>query len=341
MRSFASAVLAVTFVSVAGASGSSLPPPLFKAGGQGTALASAGARIAAAAACDVRVVDAGQKPRLLKRFGFCREDRFDSAVLGLWLGRKTIVEQVLISPSPHGDTWQLWSGRAGGTLHEVGGEWGWTDSDVPPTYGCDRMVAAGGGVVAITPVVNDMGDGTACDGLTATPVILKGGVDRKLTLPGAWGAIATDGKRIALAGFDSAGRRTGELAVIGIDGKRLAAPKFAANEVRTASQGWFTPVGLFLETRRGLVGPGSRLLVKGATYYTTVGEGRAIYVRGRQLRARRLKGGPDRFVLRLPEASPYIAAGSYGIAVQTGTVSDHSAVYRIPWRTIDAVLPRH
>ena len=70
----------VALVVVAGASGSSLPPPVFKAATQGTALASSGARITAAAACDVRVADVGKKPRLLKRYGFCREDRLDSAL---------------------------------------------------------------------------------------------------------------------------------------------------------------------------------------------------------------------------------------------------------------------
>ena len=65
-----------------------------------------------------------------------------------------------------------------------------------------------------------------------------------------------------------------------------------------------------------------------------------MYVRGRMLRARRLKGGPDRLIMKLPLPDSYVAAGSFGVAVQTGTVSEHAAVYRIPWRTIDTVLPR-
>jgi hypothetical protein len=329
----------VAAVVVASASAGTLPAPLFRTGDQATALASAGARIAAATTCDVRVVDGRAHPQLLRRFGFCREDRFDSAVLGLWLGRKTIVEEIIISPSPHGEGYQLWSGPVAGTLHEMGGEWGWTDSDVPPTYGCDRMIAAGAGALAITPVVNNAGDGMSCARHTVTPVLLRGSLNRRLDVPGAWGALATDGKRIALAGFDSEGRRTPALAVIGVDGRRLGAPHFPARDVRTAYRGWFTPAGLFLDTQRGLVGPGSRLLAGGYDD-VTIAEGRAVYVRGRSLRVRRLTGGPDRLVLKLRRAGAYVAAGSLGIAVLTGTESSRSALYHIPWRTIDAVLRR-
>ena len=287
----------------------------------------------------MRLVDVGSKPKLLKRFGYCREDPLESATIALWLGSKTMVEENILSPSPHGDSYELWAGPPRGALHQIGGEWGWTDSSEPPTYGCDRMVAAGGGVVAITPVPNNLGDATACTGRASTQIVLKGAVDRKLTLAGVWGALATNGKRIALGGFDSSVKRTSELAVVSVDGRTLGAPSFAAADVQRAYRGWFTPVGLFLDTKRGLVGPGSRLLVKGYTDIT-IGEGRAIYVRGRQLRGRRLKGGPDRMIMRLPLPDAYVAAGSFGVAVQTGAVSERNAVYRISWRTIDAVLPR-
>jgi hypothetical protein len=334
------AAAAVALVVVAAASGSTLPPPLLEMADQGTALAGSGARVAAAATCDVRVADVGKKPRLLKRYGFCREDRFESATIGLWLGKNTVVEENILSPSPHGDGYELWVGPPGGALYQSGDEWGWTDSDPDnPTYGCDRMIGAGGGVVAISPVANNLGDGTSCTAHTSTPLVLKGAVDRKLTVPGAWGAIATNGKRVALVGFDSSGNRTGELAVIGVDGQRLAAPHVAKADVRSAAQGWFTPVGLFLDSKRGLVAPGGQVLVKRYAAIT-IGEGRAVYVRGRQLRARRLKGGPDKLVLKLPFSDSYVAAGSPGVAVLVGTVSSHSAVYRIPWRTIDAVVPR-
>jgi hypothetical protein len=287
----------------------------------------------------VRVLDIGSKPKLLKRVGFCREDRFDSAVFGLWLGTRTIVEETYISPSPHGEAYQLWSGPPGGTLHQIGSDWGWTDSDEPPTYGCDRMVAAGGGVVAVTPVANDLGEGTSCTSHTSTEVILKGALDRKVTVAGSWGAIATNGKRVALVGFDASGKRTGTLAMIDIAGHPLGVPRFTAQDVKSAFQGWLTPVGLFLLTRRGIVGPGSRLLVRGYSS-TAIAEGRAVYTAGRNLRARRLKGGPDRLLLKLPDPDSELAAGSFGIAVMTGAISGHMAVYRIPWRTIDQTVPR-
>jgi len=286
----------------------------------------------------VRIFDGGAKAKVLKRYGFCQEDRFDSATIGLWLGRNLVVEENLISPSPHGDTYELWGGPPG-KLHQIGSEWGWTDSDEPPTYGCDRMVAAGSGVVAITPVANGLGDSTACTGRTSTQVILEGGLDRKLTVSGAWGAIATNGRRTALVGFDPSGNRTTQLAIIDASGRSLGVPRFSPKDIRNAFQGWFTPVGLFLDTNRGLIGPGSRLAVRPHSALT-IGEGRAVYVRGRLLRVRRLKGGPDRVLLKLPDADDYVAAGSFGVAVMTGVTSAHMAVYRIPWRTIDRVLPR-
>lgn len=324
---------------MAGAAGSDLGRPLLTGSGPATALAASGKRIAAAAACDVRLLDVGSKPTLLKHFGYCREDAEDSAVFGLWLGRNTIAEEVYISPSPHGETFQLWAGPPGGTLREVGSDWGWTDSDVPPTYGCDRMVAAGGGVIAITPVANDLGDGLACATHTSTTITLRGALNRKLTIAGAWGALATNGRRVALVEYDESGKRTGQLAMIGVDGKRLAAPHFTAQDVKTASEGWLTPAGLFLASRRGIVGPNGRILVK-AYANATVGEGRVVYNRAKLVRARRLKGGPDRVITRLPTLDVQFAAGSYGIVVMTGMESLHLAVYRIPWQTIDAVLPR-
>ena len=78
-----------------------------------------------------------------------------------------------------------------------------------------------------------------------------------------------------------------------------------------AYRGWFTPAGLFLDTKRGLLAPHSRLLAKGYGD-VTIAEGRAVYVRGRFLRARRLKGGPDRLVLKLRRPGAYVAAGSLG-----------------------------
>jgi len=335
----APAALGVALVAAAGAAGTGLGPPLLKGSGQGTALAAAGSQVAGASTCDVRVLTIGGRPRKLKHVGVCHEDAGDSAVIGLWLGKNAIVEQQVLSPSPHGDTYDLWAGSPRGALHQVGGEWGWTDSDVPPTYGCDRMVAAGGGLVAITSVPNNLGDSTACTGHSSTSVVLVGSVNRTQPLDGAWGVLATNGKRLVLARYGTGVDRTGQLGMFDIDGTQLTAPVVAAADVKTASQGWLTPVGLFLDTKRGLVGPASRVLVKRYSSIT-IGEGRAVYVRGRTMRVRRLKGGPDRKVMLLPEVDDEVAAGSFGIAVLNGTVSERSAVYRIPWRTIDRVLPR-
>ena len=288
--------------------------------------------------CDVRVVDGGARPKLLQRFGFCREDRFDSAVLGLWLGRKTIVEEIIISPSPHGEAYQLWSGPVGGTLHQIGGEWGWTDSDEPPTFGCDRMVAAGAGALAITPVVNNAGDGTSCATHTTTPVLLRGSLNRRLDVPGAWGALATNGKRIALAGFDSEGRRTSQLAVIGIDGRRLSSPQLRRQRHPDRVPRVVHARRLFLDTRRGLVGPGSRLLVGGYDD-VTIAEGRAVYCAAASCACGdSRRPGPAR-----PEAPSCRRLCRRRVPGGRGTDRNRKQSQRalpLPWRTIDAVLPR-
>jgi hypothetical protein len=56
------------------------------------------------------------------------------------------------------------------------------------------------------------------------------------------------------------------------------------------------------------------------------------------LRVRRVRGGADRALLRLPTTEALVAAGSFGVAIATGT--ETTRVYRLPWRTIDRVLPR-
>jgi len=196
-----------------------------KAAGQATALAASGGRIAVASTCDVRVVDRGRKPRLLKPVGFCRgESRSDSAVLGLWLGRKTIVEQTIIAPSPHGETYQLWTGPVRESLDQLG-EWGTHDTDEPPSYGCDWSTAAGGGLVAMTRVPNMLGDEPVCTGITTSKILLRGTLKRQLSVPGSWWVLATDGKRIALGELDRSGTETGRLKVISVNGKQLATPR--------------------------------------------------------------------------------------------------------------------
>jgi hypothetical protein len=87
------------------------------------------------------------------------------------------------------------------------------------------------------------------------------------------------------------------------------------------------------------VGPGWNLP---RVYVATVAYGRVVYVRGNTLRVRPIRGGADRRVLALPGGSKLVAAGSFGVAlaVQRGSENPRTSVHRIPWRTIDAVLPR-
>jgi hypothetical protein len=332
-------------VALAHGSSGALPRPLLRAEGQATALAASGGRIAVASTCDVRLVDQRKEPRLFKPVGFCRgEARPDSAVIGLWLGRKTIVEEVLIAPSPHGETHQLWVVPVRrGPLRELG-EWGYHDTSEPPGYGCDWSIAAGGGVVAMARAPNTLGDEPVCVGIKTSQIFLRGALDRRLSVAGSWGVLATDGKRIALRERDQSGTPTERLRVIGVNGTRLATPRFRAADAKRAVGGWFTRDGLFLYTRRGVVGPGSKLLANvDIAGSPTVGEGRLLYLRNRQVRVRRLRGGPDRKLLTLPTKhgeDAEIAAGSFGLAVMTGTISEKTTLYRIPWRTIDRTLPK-
>ena len=55
------------------------------------------------------------------------------------------------------------------------------------------------------------------------------------------------------------------------------------------------------------------------------------------MRVRRIRDGRDRLLTGLPVNQAELAAGSFGlaVAVDTGRVR----LYRLPWRTIDGVLP--
>src|SRR5207302_11122581 len=109
----------------------------------------------------------------------------------------------------------------------------------------------------------------------------------------------------------------------------------SAAVVRAAIDGWLTPEGLVLETAKSVVGPGWTVRTTGSV---TLGYGRLVYVQGRTLRVRRVRGGADRALLKLPTAEALVAAGSFGVAIATG--ADTTSVYRIPWTTIDRTLPR-
>ena len=70
----------------------------------------------------------------------------------------------------------------------------------------------------------------------------------------------------------------------------------------------------------------------------TVANGRLLYVHGTTLRLRRISDGRDRLLAALPAARAKVAAGSFGLAVALDKRGS-AEVYRLPWRTIDAVLP--
>jgi hypothetical protein len=250
---------------------------------------------------------------------------------------------VIDSPSPHGDTYTYWNGpRPAGPLRQVGGEWGWTDSDVPMGYGCAWSVVAGGGVVAAAQVPNPLAveqgleSKPACPAKSATSISLQGAARAQMTVAGSWELLATDGKRLALARLDAQGRRTGELSLVGLDGRTLAAPQADATALKTAYRAWLAPEGLVLASGRKLTGPGWTIARADAA---TVGQGRVLYATGRSLRVRRIRGGADRPLVPLPAAaSILLAAGSFGLAVATGDGSGKVALYRLPWRTIDRTL---
>ena len=66
---------------------------------------------------------------------------------------------------------------------------------------------------------------------------------------------------------------------------------------RAAIDGWLAPEGLVLETARTVVAPGWTVRTTGSV---ALGYGRLVYVQGRTLRVRRIRGGADRPLLRLP-----------------------------------------
>jgi len=202
-------------------------------------------------------------------------------------------------------------------------------------------VAAGGGVIALTQVPNRLGvdggfdDTPACPAAAASRIALIGAAATQFTLAGSWSILATDGKRLVLARLDADALPTGELALVDVHGRRLTPPALSAAVVKAAIDGWLTPEGLVLETARVISGPGWTVRTTGAA---TVGYGRLFYVQGRTVRVRRIRGGADRALLRLPKTEALVAAGSFGLAIATGTETA-TTVYRLPWSTIDRTLP--
>ena len=333
----AAAVLATT---AAPAAAVPLPPATLTLSGSPYALAAAGPRAVLSAGCAVRVVRLlpAAAPVTVPRFGDCTP-LGDSNVSDVHLGRTTLVAEQYTSPSPHGESFSLWSGGLPrGPLRATGEEWGWTDSDVPSAFGCTMTVAAGGGVLALTPEPNLLGvDGVpACVGATQTVIGLRGATRQSVTVAGSWSTLATDGKRIALARLGADGKRTGEVALVDLDARPLAAPRFAAAAVKTATGGWLTGQSLILQTPAGLRGPTWTIP---AAREGTLASGRLFYRKGRDVRVRRLRDGRDRLLVRLPIADAELAAGSFGLAVAVATAGVKVRLHRLPWRTIDGVLP--
>ena len=331
------AVLAVAAAVVA------LPPPSFRASGYPLDLSGSGSRVAVVtSSCAVRVASFSRPPTAVRAPAPCRDPEASVGTDGVWLGRSAIVVQTIDAPSPHGETFAIWAGSLPrGPLHPVGAEWGWTDSDVPGGYGCAWSVASGGGAIAMAKTPNALavvhGNDTkpVCPAGPMTQNRLLGATPSSFTVPGSWSVLATDGKRVALERLDANADPTGELGLFSLSGKRLATPAVTAATVKAAYQAWLTPEGIVVATRRGVVSPRWTVRAGGDV---TVGYGRVLYVKGRTMHVRRIRGGPDRQLLRLPSSEALIAAGSFGVAVATG--SDTTTVYRLPWRTIDRTLPR-
>ncbi len=341
LRGLAASVAALA-ASAAPAAAVPLPPATLTLSGSPYALAASGPRAVLSAGCAVRVVRLlpPAAPVTVPRFGDCTP-LGDSTVSDLHLGRTALVAEQYTSPSPHGESFSLWSGPLPrGPLRQTGDEWGWTDSDVPSAFGCTLGVTAGAGVLAVTPGPNDLGvDGVpvpACVGTAQTVIRLLGAARASVTVAGQWTTLATDGRRLALARLGADGKRTGEVALVGLDGQPLAAPRFAAAAVRSATSGWLTGQSLILQTPTGLRGPTWAIP---AAREGTLAQGRLFYRKGKDVRVRRLRDGRDRLLTRVPLADAELAAGSFGLALAVATNGPKVRLHRLPWRTIDGVLP--
>ncbi|MDQ3822592.1 MAG: hypothetical protein M3321_05065 [Actinomycetota bacterium] len=343
------AVTAIVVTIVAGAHSSAPPAPGYRLPGQLRALAAAGPRVAIAtsggpASCLIRVVAlTSRRATAVAPPRSCRDEEADVWVSELWLGRSALAAETIGSSSPHGELFELWTGPLPrGPLRERGA-WGWTDSDPDePAYGCAWSVAAGGGVIAMVRVPNRLGaangvaDEPTCPAPPAARIVLLGAPRPAVTVAGSWNILATDGKRLALARLGVDGAQTGELALVDLRGKRLRTPAVSRAVVRAALWGKLTPEGLVLETRRRLYGPGWS--VAGGDL-VTASQGRLFYLKRRAIHVRRIRGRADRVLLSVRDPYVQFAAGSFGLAVAT-TTEEATTVRRIPWRTIDTVMPR-
>lgn len=322
-----------------------LPPPVFSAKGYLAALAASGPTTALATAernrCVVRFLHLGTKAKtgLLRPPDPC-DPETEEVIDALWLGRTAVSAETYDSPSPHGEAFEYLTGPRPGPLR-TSGEWSWTDSDPPYSFGCAWAVAAGGGVIAAAPAPQRLGwengldqQKPACPSHGSTMVKLSGAPGARLIVPGIHAPLATDGKRLLLAELDENGSRTGKLSLLDLAGRPLPAPRVDQELVKIAYSVWLTSDGLVIDSRKGLQGVGWKVPRSGAV---TVGLGRVVYQSGRLLHVHRIEGGPDRVLLALPRARVMLAAGATGVAIAT---DDETTVrlYRLPWRTIDRTL---
>jgi hypothetical protein len=370
-------VLALTTALAAGfaattapAAGRGLPSrPALRATGTVTALAAAGPNVAVAVndprsgSCVLRAADLlhGGAFRSLASPQQCQRSAGGSLarVDAIALGRKTMAITVLDSPSPHGDTLSLATGSIASktALRAFGSPWGWSDSSagVPAgqgPIGCAQTAVRGGGVIALVAGPNrlalDNFGGTvpacarAAGPAATTRVTLRDAGRSTLSLAGSWSLLATDGHRLLLAALDDNGVPTGQLSLRSLSGAALPTPQVPASAVRSATSGWLVPGAVVLRTGGQIqawpTGKSSWTIAGMQGESATVANGRVLYVKGKTLRVRRIGDGRDRLLAALPAPRAKVAAGSFGLAVAVDKRGS-AEVYRLPWRTIDAVLP--
>src|SRR5205807_10497023 len=147
-------------------------------------LAGSGPRVAVVTSdCIIRVsaLAAGRKAVAVEPPAACRNGD-PVGIDGVWLGRSAVAVQTIDAPSPHGESYALWTGPLPrGPLRQRGGDWGWTDSDVPGGYGCAWSVATGGGVIALVQVPNRLAVDAGIDDKPSCPA----GPSSRISLSGA------------------------------------------------------------------------------------------------------------------------------------------------------------
>ena len=258
--------------------------------------------------------------------GPCRSPALSLDDAELQLGRTALAVTVAASESPHSERYALATAQVPAGALGARSAWSRGDSDAP--RGCWQHVASGGGALAIAPGPNVQTglDGIACPPAAGAPtrISLLGPLRRQLVVPGTWVLLATDGRRLALARLDGDGAATGELALLALDGSALPPPSVPGATVRGAfarpgahgpapPAAWLAPEAFVLRVRGGgLAGfprDGARTWTVTAPSSVTVGSGRLVYVRGRSVRAVRLRDGRDRELLRVPRLGWEVAAG--------------------------------